>query len=376
MPPSAFDALGNDWRGAGAADYVDLFTAVSFGMALMRAVAARAGRLELVEVPRPEPGDGEVLVRVLACGICTSDVHFLAHGEEFVRTSIESGGRFGLDLSRDVIMGHEFCGQVEIFGPGCSRSLQPGDRVTSVPPHGAFSTEFSGAYAEFMLINERQALLVPDHVPSELAAMTEPLAVGRHAVNAARFAGGEAAIVYGCGPIGLAVLAHLRSAGAGMIVASDPASSRRRLASLMGADLTIDPREYPPVEAVRVTGEYGSGQGVVMFDAIGAPGSLALLMRDAPLGGARIVVVGACLQEDRIAPMAGIEKELELKFVLAYAPAEFQAALDGISRGEIDPAPLISGRIGLDEVAAAFKALADPERHCKVMINPLYVDSG
>lgn len=348
----------------------NLLAAAKQAMALMRAVAARGGRLELVEIPRPEPGDGEVLVRILACGICTSDVHFLAHGREFVRTSVESGGRFDLDLSRDVIMGHEFCGQVVASGPGCAGVLEPGDRVTSVPPHGAFSTEYSGAYAEFMLINERQALKVPGHLPAELAAMTEPLAVGLHAVSAARFDGGEPAIVYGCGPIGLAVIAHLRSAGAGLIVASDPAASRRQLASAMGADLVLDPLESPPVASLLDSGAYEPGRNVVMFDAIGAPGSLALLMREAPLHGARIVVVGACLQKDRIAPMAGIEKELELKFVLAYTGVEFRASLEGFARGEIDPAPLISGRIGLGGVPAAFEALEDPERHCKIVTFP------
>ena len=339
-------------------------------MPLMRAVAARGGRLELVEIPRPEPGDGEVLVRILACGICASDVHFLAHGAEFVSTSIESGGRFALDLSRDVIMGHEFCGRVVASGPGCQGVLQAGQRVTSVPPHGAFSNEYSGAYAEYMLINEHQALHVPDHVPSELAAMTEPLAVGRHAVEAANFRGGEPAIVYGCGPIGLAVIANLRAAGAGQIIASDLAASRRRLAAAMGADIALDPLESPPVAALLGADGYEPGQDVVMFDAIGVPGSIALLMREAPLRGARIIVVGACLQKDWIAPMAGIEKELELRFVLAYSGAEFRATLDQISRREIDPAPLISDRIGLDQVAATFKALEDPERHCKVMIAP------
>ncbi len=339
-------------------------------MPLMRAVAARAGRLELVDIPRPEPGEGEALVRILACGICTSDIHFLAHGEEFVRTSAEIGGRFALDLSRDVVMGHEFCGQVVASGPGGDGVLLPGERVTSVPPHGAFSNDYTGAYAEFMLVNEHQALRVPDHVPSELAAMTEPLAVGRHAVAAAGFKGGEPAIVYGCGPIGLAVIANLRAAGAGLIIASELAASRRALASVMGADITVDPRKSPPMESLVDVDGFEPGQDVVMFDAIGVPGSLALLMREAPLRGARIVVVGACLQKDRIAPMAGIEKELELKFVLAYSEAEFEATLEEISRGEIDPAPLISGRIGLDQVATAFEALEDPERHCKLMIIP------
>ena len=337
---------------------------------MMRAVAARSGRLELVDLPRPEPARGEILIKVLACGICASDLHFLAHGREMVRISVESGGRFALDLDQDVVMGHEFCGEVVALGPGAETSLEPGDRVTSVPPHGAFSTEHSGGYAEYMLVNERQALKVPPRVAPELAAMTEPMAVGRHAVSAAGFKDGEPAIVYGCGPIGLAVIAHLREAGAGPIVASDPAARRRRLAGALGADIVVDPRECAPLEilADQAAGELPGA--VVMFDAIGVPGSIARLMREAPLRGARIVVVGACLQEDRFAPMAGIEKELELKFVLAYTQSEFRETLDRICDGSIDPGPLISGRVGLDGVAAAFEELADPERHCKVMIVP------
>ena len=336
----------------------------------MRAVASRDGQLRPVTLARPEPAAGQILIRVLACGICTSDLHFLKHGAAMVKASVESGGRFNLDLTQDVVMGHEFCGQVVARGPSTERTVAIGDRVTSIPPHGAFSNTHTGGYAEYMLLNAHQALPVPDEVPSEVAAMTEPMAVGRHAVAAARISAGEAAVVYGCGPIGLALVAHLKAAGAGTIVATDLAGSRRRLASAMGADLVLDPRTTTPLRALADRAGYRPGDGIVMFDAIGVRGSIAQLMREAPASGARIVVVGVCMQDDEIVPMAGIEKELQLKFVLAYSPAEFAATLDSICDGSIDPSPLISGRVGLDGIAAAFNELGDPESHCKIMVVP------
>ncbi len=336
----------------------------------MRAVAARAGRLRTVEIARPEPAAGEVLVRVLACGICSSDLHFLKFGADMVKASVESGGRFNLDLSRDVVMGHEFCGEVVSLGPESVCAVAVGDRVTSIPPHGAFSNDYSGGYAEYMLLNADQVLKVPDHVSSEVAAITEPMAVGRHAVAAARFAGGEPVVVYGCGPIGLAIIAHLREAGAGTIAAADYVGRRRRLAYTMGADLVIDPRQRSPLGALAEQGGYRPGGAIVMYDAVGVRGSIAQLMREAPLRGARIVVAGACMQNDEIVPMAGIEKELELKFVLAYSAGEFAATLDAIGKGVLDPSALISGRVGLDGVAGAFERLENPDGHCKIMVVP------
>ena len=107
-----------------------------------------------------------------------------------------------------------------------------------------------------------------------------------------------------------------------------------------------------------------------MFDAVGVPGTINLLMKEAPNSGSRIVVVGVCMQPDQIQPMAGIEKELSLKFVLAYTPEEFEESLHALEDGRIDASSLVTGAVDLDGVAGAFQTLADPEEHCKIMVTP------
>ena len=337
----------------------------------MRAVAARDGQLRTVDIPQPEPAQGEVLVKTLACGICGSDLHFLKFAEDIVRASAESGNnRFNPDLGRDIIMGHEFCCEVVAYGPNTPVTVPVGERMTSIPSRGAYSNDFPGGYSEYMVLDASLQLPVADNVSTEHAATTEPMAVGLHAARAGAFTGGEPAVVYGCGPVGLATIASLRSEGAGTIVASDFSPRRRELAGVMGADVVVDPRETPPVAALERSGSYIPGGDVVLFDAIGVRGTIALLMKEAPARGARLVIVGVCMQDDQIVPMAGIEKELQLKFVLAYTPTEYADSLQAITDGRINPAPIITGRVSLDGVAGAFETLGDPEEHCKIMVTP------
>ena len=82
------------------------------------------------------------------------------------------------------------------------------------------------------------------------------------------------------------------------------------------------------------------------------------------------MVVGVCMERDHFEPMMGINKELNVQFVLGYTPDEFAATLAHIARGEIEVAPLITGRVGLDGVARAFEDLASPERHAKILVEP------
>ena len=336
----------------------------------MRAVASRNGQLRLAEVPKPEPVEGEALVRVLACGICGSDLHFVRFGEDIVKGSMDSGNAsFAPDLSRDIIMGHEFCVEVVGYGPNTTGPVGIGDRATSVPSRGAYSNDYPGGYSEYMVLDASMLLPVEESVDTEHAATTEPMAVGMHAVRAAKLSGGEPTVVYGCGPVGLATIASLRNEGAGLIIASDFSPRRRELAGILGADVVVDPRETPPIAALEQRG-YQAGNEVVMFDAIGVQGTIALLMREAPSRGARLVIVGVCMQEDTIVPMSGIEKEIQLKFVLGYTPDEYAETLDAISSGAIKPGPMITGKVGLDGVAGAFETLGDPEQHCKIMVTP------
>jgi threonine dehydrogenase-like Zn-dependent dehydrogenase len=106
-----------------------------------------------------------------------------------------------------------------------------------------------------------------------------------------------------------------------------------------------------------------------VFECVGVPGVLDQIMAAAPRGS-RIVVVGVCMEPDTIYPLLGISKELNLQFVLGYTPDEFAATLRHIADGAIPVAPLLTGRVGLDGVAGAFEALASPDHHAKILVEP------
>jgi threonine dehydrogenase-like Zn-dependent dehydrogenase len=340
----------------------------------MRAAVMRNKAIVADTVPEPTPGVGEVLVRTLACGICGSDLHALVHADRMVEAARASGAPFGLDPSRDVVMGHEFCGEVVDYGPDTPATLAPGARVVSMPIvfrngalHGVgYSNDVPGGYGELMVLSASLALEVPNGLATEHAALTEPMAVGVHAVEKARLGPYDAALVYGCGPVGLAVIAALKLRHVEPIVAADFSPMRRQLALGMGAHAVVDPRERPAIDAYR---ELADLRPTVLFECVGVPGVLDQIMRQAPLGS-RIVVAGVCMERDAIWPMIGINKELNLQFVFGYQPQEFADTLRALAEGAIDVAPLVTGRVGVDGVAQAFRDLGSPEAHAKILVQP------
>jgi threonine dehydrogenase-like Zn-dependent dehydrogenase len=352
----------------------------------------RDSKLVVEDVSMPEPGEGEVLVKTLACGICGSDLHALKYGQQMVDTSVETGGSFSMDLTRDVVMGHEFCAEILDFGPGTAGTLKAGTRVCSVPMtvHGGqfnavgYSNDVPGGYSENMVLYEPMLLEVPNGLSTELAALTEPMAVGFHAVQMARLSKSEIPLIIGCGPVGLAVIAALKMQGVGPIIAADFSATRRALAVTMGADVVINPGDTSPYESWRqYASKDANGEALpadpltnnqtfregIFFECVGIPGVIDQLMVGAPRGG-RVVVVGVCMEHDQIRPLVGINKELNLQFVLGYSPEEFALTLHNIADGIMDLEPLITGRVGLDSVPDAFDDLADPEKHAKILVDP------
>ena len=358
----------------------------------MRAAVMRNRTLVLADVPAPKPGAGEVLVRTLACGICGSDLHALKHADKFVETSRRAGNPFVMDLGRDVVMGHEFCAEIVDHGPETTRALKAGTRVCSRPtllrPTGpqsiGYSNDNPGGYGEYMRLSEALLLEVPNGLATEDAALTEPMAVGVHAVAKARLEPDDAPLVIGCGPVGLAVIAALRLRGVRPIVAADFSRRRRELAVVVGADVVVDPAETTAWKSWREAAVYRDAsrapalppwipgpavRPAVVFECVGVPGVLDQLMAASPRG-TRIVVVGVCMEADTIHPMLGISKELNLQFVLGYTPDEFAATLRHIAEGALPTAPLITGHVGLEGVAQAFVDLGSPERHAKILVHP------
>ncbi|EID12289.1 hypothetical protein MXEN_14536 [Mycobacterium xenopi RIVM700367] len=334
----------------------------------MRAAVLRDGRMVYRDdVPEPVPGPGQVLVAVRSCGICGSDLHFAAHGEEMLSLSKQMGAGVGAEFHRDIIMGHEFSAEVLEAGPETD-THPPGTLVTSIPvvlsaqgivPIG-FTDKTIGGYAERMLLSAPLLLPIPNGLDPRHAALTEPMAVGLHAVNKSGIERGETALVLGCGPIGIAIIAALKIRCVETIVASDFSPKRRTLAATMGAVQTIDPAGGSPFDTVKPK---------VVFEAVGVPGIIDDVMRRTP-AGTRIVVAGVCMQPDTVHPFFGVAKEISVQFVFAYDPNEFAESLRAIAEGEIDVAPVITGEVGLDGVGAAFDDLADPERHCKILVTP------
>jgi len=358
----------------------------------MRAAVMRNKRLVVADLPQPDPGPGEVLVKTLACGICGSDLHALRHAEQFVAASRRAGSVFTMDLTRDVVMGHEFCAEIVDYRPATTRALRVGARVCSRPslvradgPRTVgYSNDTPGGYAEYMRLTESLLLPVPDGLVTEHATLTEPMAVGLHAVARARLEPDDAPLVIGCGPVGLAVIAALRLHGARPIVAADFSARRRELATALGADLVVDPATTTPWQSWREAAVWPDAsrapllppwikgpavRPAVVFECVGVPGVLDQIMAASPRG-TRIVVVGVCMEADTIYPMLGISKELNLQFVLGYTPDEFAATLNHIAEGRIPVAPLITGKVGVEGVAGAFEALASPERHAKILVEP------
>src|ERR1700760_1594019 len=294
----------------------------------MRAVVALNKKLTCEEVADPVPQAGEVLVKTLSCGICGSDLHALHFMDRMIDVGQRMGGAAvggGMGLSKPMVMGHEFSAEVLDYGPGSQRRFKTGTRVVSMPVLAGptrqggvgYSNEFPGGYSERMLLSESMLLEVPNGLSDQQAAMTEPFAVGAHAVARAAVDEPSAALVIGCGPVGLAVIASLKARGYGPVTAADYSPTRRKMAETLGADIVVDPaKESPHTKwtdmGVAATGAEQmmarmSGQTVkraIIFECVGVPGVLNALMEAAPVG-AQIVVAGVCMEPDTVEPYLG-----------------------------------------------------------------------
>ncbi|MGH9015441.1 MAG: zinc-binding dehydrogenase [Acidimicrobiia bacterium] len=341
----------------------------------MRAAVARAGQMVVEDLREPEPGEGHALVAVKACGICGSDLHTLRHAHHMLDVAEATGMGGGFDPERDYVMGHEYVAEVLELGPATDGvAIAPGDLVVSIPVLIAgtelvalgFSNDYPGAFAERMLLTAGACIPVPNGLDHRRAALTEPMAVGLHSVNKSGITPGDAALVVGCGPIGLAIIVWLAARGIEPIVASDLSSRRRALAAELGANVVVDPREEPIFDAWR---RVDGMRSVVVYEAVGVAGMLDDVIFDAP-PQARVLVAGVCMEPDTIRPFIGVVKEINLQFAFGYDPVEFAETLRAIADGTIDVAPLITGAVGIEGVAAAFDTLADPETHVKILVEP------
>ncbi len=376
----------------------------------MKAVVCKEAELNVAEVADPTPAKGQLLLEVLRCGICGSDLHARHQADELADVAAEVGYEEAMRPSHEVVLGHEFCGRVVDRGPGTGDSVADGTPVVALPivrsggavhPIG-LSARAPGGYAEQLVVEESLAFGVPNGLRPDVATLTEPLAVAWHAVRRSQIKKRNVAVVIGCGPIGLGVILMLKARGVRHVVASDFSAGRRALAERCGADVVVDPGERSPyagdhghltsapeafdlavttIERLQrlplpwwqvwsAAERLGAGpKSPVVFECVGVPGVIDEIVASAPLFS-RVVVVGVCMGADRIRPALAINKEIDLRFVLGYTPPEFRETLHMLAGGKVDPTPLLTGTVGLDGVAGAFDALGDAERHAKILIDP------
>ena len=379
----------------------------------MRAVVCQNSALSVVELPDPTPGDGQVLLDVTGCGICGSDLHARYHADAQADVLSEAGyDGFGRSHEQ-VVFGHEFCGTIAAYGRNTSRKIKAGTSVVALPlvstPSGmhaiGLSASAHGAYAQQVVIEEAFMMALPNGLSPGIGVLTEPMAIGYHAVNRSEISKKDAAIVVGCGPVGLAIICTLKQRGIETIVASDLSAGRRALARACGANVVVDPtsespydqlndRRYATSIATRAAAGLKGLKGLqklpvpwhvvlrgldkvgvtktkrpVIFECVGVPGIIEQIITAAPMD-TRVVVAGVCMEMDRFRPAMAINKEIDLRFVVGYGPLEFRDTLHLLADGKLDVSPLVTGTVGLDGVEAAFDALRDPEAHAKIVIDP------
>jgi threonine dehydrogenase-like Zn-dependent dehydrogenase len=379
----------------------------------VKAVSCAHGSLDVVELPDPRPQKGQLVLAVSRCGICGSDLHAKDHADDLRDVMADIGYPDFMRADTPVVMGHEFCGEVAERGRGVTKSFKEGELVVSFPlvraDGGVHLTGLSplapGGYAELVVAEAAMSFVVPNGLSPDLAALTEMMAVALHAVRRSEIGKRDVAIVVGCGPVGLAVICHLKARGVRTVVASDFSPGRRLLASRCGADVVVDPAVDSPYaraaatrgvltntpalyelamtsmerlrrlpgwahvyRAVDALGAAGPKRPVI-FECVGVPGMIDGVIGAAPLNS-RVVVVGVCMGEDTLRPVMAISKEVDMRFVFGYTPLEFRDSLHMLADGRVDGSPLITGTVGLDGVATAFEVLGNPESHAKVLIDP------
>jgi len=325
-----------------------------------------AGRAEIVEIPRPVPAEGEVLVAVRAAGICHSDVAAYQGKHNF--------------RCPPVITGHELAGDIVEVGPAVA-GVRQGDRV-AVEPHvgcgrcvycrrGAYHEcpgkrfvgvgDWIGAFAEYTLATEAMCHAMPDGMTYEEGAALEPCCVGLHAVRLARIQMGERVAILGAGAIGMMTLLAARLAAPGQIIVSEPSATKREMALQLGADIAIDPAGQDPLEAVRA-GTDGHGADVV-FICVARDEALAQAVEATRRIG-RLVIIASFFQGGPLAARAIQSRERTVIGSSMYTADDYRLAIRLWRKGLLPLSTLISERISLaqaPDAVAAFARNAKPD---------------
>ena len=329
------------------------------------AVFYQATDLRILDIPKPTPKAGEVLLKVKACGICGTDVH-IYHGDEGAAAT-----------PAGTVLGHEFAGIVEAVGEGVT-SVKVGDRVCVDPnklcnecPYckagiGHFcehmigiGTTVHGGFAEYCAVPQSQVYKIADTTTYEMAAMTEPVACCVHGIDLCEIKAGDTVAVIGGGMIGLLMLQLAKLSGAGKLILMEPVAEKRDLAVKLGADLTIDPMTEDVKAALAAK---GIDRIACVIECVG---KVATMQQAIAIAGKKSTVMlfglTAPADEMPIKPFEIFKKEITLKasFINPYTQ---KRALDLIDGGKIDVSSMVYACEPLDKLP---EILADGKLRAK-----------
>jgi 2-desacetyl-2-hydroxyethyl bacteriochlorophyllide A dehydrogenase len=324
--------------------------------------------VRLDEISKPRPGPKDVLVRVRACGICGSDLGYIAQGG--------LGG--GAPLAAPLPIGHEFAGIVDAIG-GEVRGITPGMRVAVNPDEryiGGGGPE--GAMTPYILISGARLgstlFPIPDYVSFDQAALSEPLSVALHGINLVNVAATDKVAVIGAGPIGLSAVAMLRHRGVRDISIFDKEDARLERALALGAAVAVNTNKTGITDALaQVHGEgvrFGTRyiETDVFIDAAGAPAALTEAIAIAKYR-ARILIIALYKKPMLVDLFKMMANEITITGSIADDRSdEFGVVLEMIASGQVDLAPMISHRIGFNHLHEALEIAADGSRSAKVIL--------
>jgi threonine dehydrogenase-like Zn-dependent dehydrogenase len=338
------------------------------------AVYRRPGEVEIEDRPVPRPGPGQVLVEVGHCGICGSDIHLILDG----------WGKPG------VVEGHEWTGVVAAVGPDVT-GWAPGDAVVGGPAarcgrcrrclegtpsqcedRGRSMTDdlaIDGAFADYLVVDHRSLLRVPDGLSPRAAALAEPLAVALHGITRGHVAEGDSVLVLGAGPIGALSIAALVARRLGPVIAVEPAEPRRELARALGAESVIHPDElevFPPWEPERMAERAVD----VVLECSGKKAAMEAGFCQLRRGG-RMVLVGAGIEAPTFDPNRLLLNELTVTGSFVYDEGGFATALELLATDGFPLDALIApDDVPLDRLVDTMVDLASGRIAAKAMVVP------
>jgi len=334
------------------------------------AVTRGTQQIQVEDVPTPEPGPNQVLIKIKYSAICGSDVHRFQYG------MMNSGS----------IMGHEYIGEVVQSGADVTL-LNEGDRVVSgggespegVPARTAgdrysartmgLKAPPQGGFAEYIVLDEWRPLVIPKNVSDELAVLAEPASIAVHAVRTSKFSIGDSVVVMGAGPIGLLTMQVLNAAGAGAVYVSEPATARADAARVLGATIVMNPTEEDVVSKVL---EISGGPGVrIAFDAAAAQPTLQQGLEMVRRGG-QVLVVSMAWENVDLLTVEWIGREVEMKASYGSQPIDWRTVLNLMERGLLSEQAMVTDEsfIGFDEMQSSMERLMKPDEHVQLVLVP------